>query len=75
MAEIGYNHRVARWHLFVNKRDRKRRLQFANQHAYWTVEDWAHAVYTDEMSVKLYIEYSSEDSIWRKAEEKLKISF
>ena len=38
---LGYNHRVARRRPFLNKRDRKRRLQFAHDHKDWTVEDWA----------------------------------
>ena len=30
---------------------------------------WAQAIYTDEMSVKLYMERSSKDYVWRKAKE------
>jgi len=65
---LGYNHRVARRCPFLNKRDRKRRLQYAKRHAHWTVEDWAKVIFTDEMSIKLYMERHSKDLVWRKVD-------
>ena len=37
------------------------RLQFAKRHAHWTVEDWAQVIWTDEMSVELYMAWHSKD--------------
>jgi len=68
---LGYNHRVARRCPFLNKCDRKRRLQYAKRHAHWTVEDWAKVIFTDEMSIKLYMERHSKDLVWRKVDEEL----
>ena len=66
---LGYNHRVARRRPFLNKRDRKRRLQFAHDHKDWTVEDWARVSFLDEMAVKLFMERNARDYVWRKVDE------
>ena len=40
LNEAGYNHRIARRCVFLNKRDQAQRLKFAKEHRHWTVEDW-----------------------------------
>ena len=32
LNDAGYKHRIARWYVFLNKRDRKQRLKFAKEH-------------------------------------------
>ena len=66
LNDLGYNHRIARHCPFLNKRDRERRLQFAKEHAHWTVEDWGRVLFNDEMGVKLFMERNTRDYIWRK---------
>jgi Transposase len=66
LNEFGYHHRIARRCVFLNKRDRKRRLQFAKRHVHWTAEDWYRVIWTDEMSIKLYMARHSKDYVWRK---------
>jgi transposase len=66
---LGYNHRIARRRPFLKKLDRKRRLQFAKRHAHLTVEDWKAYIWTDEMSVKVGMERSTQDWVWRKVDE------
>ena len=38
LKDLGYRHCIARRRLFLKKKDRKRRLQFAKRHAHLTVE-------------------------------------
>jgi transposase len=66
---LGYNHRIARRRPFLKKLDRKRRLQFARRHAHFTVEDWKAFIWTDEMSVKVGMERSTQDWVWRRTDE------
>ena len=69
LKSLGYNHRIARRRPFLKKLDRKRRLQFAKKHAHLTVDDWKSYIWTDEMSVKIGMERTTQDWIWRKADE------
>jgi transposase len=69
LKSLGYNHRIARRRPFLKKLDRKRRLQFARRHAHFTVDDWKAFIWTDEMSVKVGMERSTKDWIWRKEDE------
>ena len=71
LHSLGYFHRVARHRPFLKKLDRKRRLQFARRHAHLTVEDWKAYIWTDEMSVKVGMERTTQDWVWRKADEEL----
>ena len=66
---LGYNHRIARRRSFLKKLDRKQRLQFAKRHAHLTVEDWKAYIWTDEMSVKVGMERSTQDWVWRRTDE------
>jgi transposase len=66
LNEAGYNRRIARRCVFLNKRDRARRLKFAKEHLHWTVEDWKRVLFSDEMGVKLFMERNSRDWVWRK---------
>ena len=70
LNEAGYKRRIARRCVFLNKRDRERRLKFANEHLHWTAEDWKRVLFSDEMSVKLFMERNSRDRVWRKKGEK-----
>jgi len=69
LKDLGYNHRIARYRPFLKKLDRKRRLQFAKRHAHFTVDDWKAFIWTDEMSVKVGMQRSSRDWIWRRSDE------
>lgn len=69
LQEAGYHSRVARRRPFLNKRDRKRRLKFAQEHKNWTVEDWSGVLFSDEMAIKLFMERHVRDYVWRKADE------
>jgi len=69
LQEAGYTRRVARRCPFLNKLDRKRRLKFAKEHMHWTAEDWGKVLFSDEMSVKLFMERNSRDWVWRKEDE------
>jgi transposase len=69
LKSLGYNHRIARRRPFLKKLDRKRRLQFAKRHAHFTIEDWKAFIWTDEMSVKIGMERSTRDWVWRKTDE------
>jgi Transposase len=71
LKDLGYNHRIARRRPFLKKLDRKRHLQFAKHHAHLTVEDWKAYIWTDEMSVKIGMERSTQEWVWRKADEEL----
>ena len=68
LIELGYNHRVACRRPFLNKHDKKRRLEFAKNHVDWT-EEWASVIFCDEMSIKLFMERKTKDYVWRKADE------
>jgi len=71
LQDLGYHHRIARCQPFLKKLDRKRRLQFAKRHAHFTVEDWKAFIWTDEMSVKVGMQRSTRDWVWRKNDEEL----
>jgi len=57
----GCKRRIAHRCPFLNKHDRKRRLKFAKEHLHWTVEDWKRVLFSDEMSIKLFMERNSRD--------------
>jgi len=69
LKDLGYNHRIARRWPFLNKLNRKRHLRFAKRHAHFTVEDWKAFIWTDELSVKVGMQRSSRDWIWRRDDE------
>jgi transposase len=69
LTDLGYHHRIARHRPFLKKLDRKRRLQFAKRHAHFTVEDWKAFIWTDEMSVKVGMQRSTRDWVWRRDDE------
>jgi transposase len=69
LKDLGYNHRIARRRPFLKKLDRKRRLQFAKRHAHFTLEDWKAFLWTDEMSVKVGMQRSTRDWVWRREDE------
>jgi len=69
LKDLGYNHCIARRRPFLKKLDRKRRLQFAKRHARFTVDDWKAFIWTDEMSVKVGMERSTRDWVWRRTDE------
>jgi transposase len=69
LKDFSYNYRIARRRPFLKKLDRKRRLQFARHHAYFTVEDWKAFIWTDEMNIKVGMQRSSRDWVWRRDDE------
>ena len=69
LKDLGYNYRIARHRFFLKTLDRKRRLQFAQHHAHLTVENWKAYIWTDEMSIKVGMEGSTRDWVWRKDDE------
>jgi len=69
LKDLGYHHCIARRHPFLKKKDRKRRLQFARRHAHLTVEDRKAYIFTDEMSIKVGMERTTQDWVWRKPDE------
>src|SRR5579871_5258048 len=69
LKDLGYNHCIARRRPFLKKVDRKRHLQFANRHAHLTIEDWKAYIWTDEMSIKVGMERSTQDWVWRRTDE------
>ena len=73
LNDIEYHYRVAHRYCFLNKCDRKCRLQFAKRHTHWMVKDWARVIWTDEIAVKLYIAWQSKDFDWRKADEECEV--
>ena len=46
-----------------------RHLQFAKRHAHLTVENWKAYIWTDEMSIKVGMERSTQDWVWRRTDE------
>lgn len=44
-------------------------MKFAKEHRHWTVEDWAHVLFSDEMAVKLFMERHVRDYVWRRVDE------
>jgi transposase len=69
LKNLGYYHRIARRRPFLKNIDRKRRLQFAKRHAHLTVEDWKAYIWTDEMSIKVGMQRSTRDWVWRRDDE------
>src|SRR5436853_5164096 len=69
LKDLGYNHCIARRRPFLKKVDWKRRLQFAKRHAHLTIEDWKAYIWTDEMSIKVGMERSTQDWVWRRTDE------
>jgi len=61
LKDMGYRHCIARRQAYLNKKNRKRCLQFARRHRHLTVEDWKSYIFTDEMGVKAGIEKVSQD--------------
>jgi hypothetical protein len=48
LAAAGLNGRIARRKPFISAKNRQRRLQWARDHANWTVQDWKKVVWSDE---------------------------
>src|SRR5208282_171060 len=68
LSKTGYHHRIARRRSYLNKRDRKRRLKFAKEHENWTMEDWTRVLFSDEMTIKLFMERHTRNYVWRKSD-------
>ena len=65
LEEAGYKRRVARHCSFLSIRDRAWRLKYAEEYLHWTVEDWSQVLFSDEMSIKLFMKWTGKDWIWR----------
>lgn len=48
LKEAGLHSRVAAQKPFLNSTHKTKRLQFAEQHASWTSEEWKRVIFTDE---------------------------
>ena len=66
LKELGYTRGVARRRPLLKQLDMKRRLKFVQAHKHWTVDDWRHVIFTDEMSIKVGQERTSRVFVWRK---------
>ena len=62
--DLGFNSRVAVKKPFVNDTHRERRLQFAEDHAHWTMDDWRAVLWTDESSFEIG-KPSRQIKVWR----------
>ncbi len=64
LKQMGYSSRRPHWVPLLN-RNRKRRLQFAQAHQNWTIEDWKNVAWSDE-SQFLLRHSDGRVRIWRK---------
>ncbi len=53
LKQMGYCSRRPHRVLLLSDRNRKRRLQFAQAHQNWTVDDWKNFVWSDESQIQL----------------------
>lgn len=54
LSEVGLNGRVAKKKPFLNKKNMKKRLEFAKSHLHWTEDDWAQVLWTDESKFEIF---------------------
>ncbi len=48
LKQMGYSSRRPHWVPLLSAKNRKRRLQFAQAHQNWTIEDWKNVAWSDE---------------------------
>ena len=67
--KLGYRRCVAQSHSLLKPLNLKCRLAFAKAHKHWTVEDWKHITWTDEISIKIGDKRKDIMWVWRKPRE------
>lgn len=50
MKRLGYRRCVACGRPFITEKQARKRLEFAHKHLYWTINNWARVVWSDEAS-------------------------
>ncbi len=48
LKHMGYSSRSPHWVPLLSAKNRKQRLQFAQAHQNWTIEDWKNVAWSDE---------------------------
>uniref|UniRef100_A0A9J7YYL4 Transposase Tc1-like domain-containing protein n=1 Tax=Cyprinus carpio carpio TaxID=630221 RepID=A0A9J7YYL4_CYPCA len=48
LKQMGYSSRRPHWVPLLSAKNKKRRLQFAQAHQNWTIEDWKNVAWSDE---------------------------
>ncbi len=70
LKQMGYSSRRPHRVPILSAKNRKRRLQFAQAHQNWTIEDWKNIDWSDES--RFLLRYSDgRDRIWRKEHESM----
>ncbi len=70
LKQMGYSSRRPHWVPLLSAKNRKRRLQFAQAHQNWTIEDWKNVAWSDE-SWFLLRHSDGRVRIWRKEHERM----
>ncbi len=70
LKQLGYSSRRPHRVPLLSAKNRKRRLQFAQAHQNWTIEDWKNVAWSDESRFLLQHSYSRV-RIWRKEHESM----
>ncbi len=65
LKQMGYSSRRPHWVPLLSAKNRKRRLQLAQAHQNWTIEDWKNVAWSDESRFLLRHSYGRV-RIWRK---------
>lgn len=72
LHRAGYNGRVARRKPLISEKNRKKRLEFAREHANKTNAFWETVIFSDETKINLFGS-DGRDKVWRKKNTALKI--
>ncbi len=70
MKQMGYSSRSPHWVPLLSAKNRKWRLQFAQAHQNWAIEDWKNVAWSDE-SRFLLRHSDGRVRIWRKEQESM----
>ncbi len=74
LKQMGYSSRRPHRVPLLSAKNRKRRLQFAQAHQNWTIEDWKNVAWSDE-SWFLLLHSDDRVRIWRKEHESMDSSY
>ncbi len=72
LKQMGYSSRRPHRVPLLSAKNRTRRLQFAQAHQNWTIEDWKNVAWSDESR---FMQRQSDGRIWRKVHESMEPSF
>ncbi len=70
LKQMGYSNRRPHRVLLLSAKNRKRRLQFAQAHQNWTIEDWKNVAWSDESRFLLQ-NSDGRVRIWRKGHQSM----